>query len=52
MGKLWSMDLTISFFSSVVYDNVPFHVDRFSKNAVGLIVYMIEYLIVDSDGEG
>jgi hypothetical protein len=44
------MDLFISSFSCVDDDHVPFHVDRFSKNAVGLIVYMTEYLIVDSSG--
>jgi len=46
------MDLIVSSFTSVIFDNLPFHVDRFSKNAVGLIVYMTEYLIVDSDEEG
>jgi hypothetical protein len=39
------MVLTISSSQIMVDDHVPFHVDRFSKNAVGLIVYMIEYLI-------
>jgi hypothetical protein len=46
------MDLIISHYTSVDDDDLPFHVDRFSKNAVGLIVYMTEYLIVDSDVEG
>jgi hypothetical protein len=44
------MDLIFSSSQIMVDDHVPFHVDRFSKNAVGLIVYMTEYLIVDSDG--
>jgi hypothetical protein len=46
------MDLIVSSFRIVIDGSIPFHVDRFSKNAVGLIVYMTEYLIVDSDGEG
>lgn len=41
------MDLIISAYTRAYNDTLPFHVDRFSKNAVGLIVYMIEYLIVD-----
>jgi len=46
------MDLIISSSQIAVDGDIPFHVDRLSKNAVGLIVYMTEYLIVDSDGEG
>jgi hypothetical protein len=46
------MDLFISYFTCFNDDNLPFHVDRFNRNAVGLIVYMTEYLIVDSSGEG
>ena len=41
------MDLIISAYTSIYGGALPFHVDRFSKNAVGLIVYMIEYLNVD-----
>ena len=44
------MDLIISHYTSVDDDDLPFHVDRFSKNAVGLIVYMTEYLIA-GDGQ-
>jgi hypothetical protein len=44
------MVLIISSPQIVVGDGIPFHVDRFNKNAVGLIVYMTEYLIVDSSG--
>jgi hypothetical protein len=38
------MDLIISSFTSFDDDGLPFHVDRFSKNAVGLIVYMSDIL--------
>ena len=45
------MDLIISSCQTVVNDSIPFHVDRFSKNAVGLIVYMTEYLIAGNGRE-
>jgi hypothetical protein len=41
------MDLIVSSYQILVDGGLPFHVDRFSKNAVGLIVYISEYLIVD-----
>jgi hypothetical protein len=44
------MDLFISYFTCFNDDNLPFHVDRFNRNAVGLIVYMTEYLIA-GDGQ-
>jgi hypothetical protein len=45
------MDLIVSQFTSVYDDDLPFHVERFSKNAVGLIVYMTEYLIAGGGQE-
>jgi hypothetical protein len=46
------MDLIVSHFPSVDDDDLPFHVDRFSKNAVGLIVYISSILsqVVDKRG--
>ena len=46
------MDLIISSSHIVVNGSIPFHVDRFNKNAVGLIVYMTEYLIVNATERG